>query len=142
MEASLMFYQKLVKDLVSVGFTINPYDPCVANKTIKGSQFTVVWHVDDMKLSHKDPKVVESMVKFLQKKYEQLQNGEIKKMEIQRDNKLDYLGMQFDMSNKGEVKITMKHHVMIVLSEFPDPFRNKKLSSPNTDNLFTVRDDQ
>ena len=58
MEASLMFYQKLRKDLESQGFEVNPYDPCVANKLIDDEQFTVVWHVDDLKLSHKNPKVV------------------------------------------------------------------------------------
>ena len=34
---------------------------------------------------------------------------------------LDYLGMQFDMNETGEVKITMKHHVNKVIEEFPDP---------------------
>ena len=52
-EASLMFYQKLLKDLEAKGFKTNPYDPCVANKEINGSQFTIVWHVDDLKLSHR-----------------------------------------------------------------------------------------
>ena len=37
MEASLMFYQKLRKDLEDQGFEVNPYDPCVANKMIDGS---------------------------------------------------------------------------------------------------------
>lgn len=32
MEASLMFYQKLIKDLRKRGFETNPYDPCVVNK--------------------------------------------------------------------------------------------------------------
>ena len=58
MEASLMFYQKLRKDLEDLGFEVNPYDPCVANKMIEGSQFTIIWHVDDLKLSHKNPHVV------------------------------------------------------------------------------------
>ena len=52
MEESLMFYQKMVKDLNEIGFITNLYDPFVANKMIGGSQFTIVWHVDDMKLSH------------------------------------------------------------------------------------------
>lgn len=53
MEASLMFYQKLRKDNEAQCFELNTYDPCVANKMAKGSQFTIVWHVDDLKLSHK-----------------------------------------------------------------------------------------
>ena len=54
MEVSLMFYQKLRKDMENKGIEVNPYDPCVANKMIDGSQFTIVWHVDDVKLSHKN----------------------------------------------------------------------------------------
>ena len=30
---------------------MNPYDACVANKMINGKQFTIVWHVDDLKAS-------------------------------------------------------------------------------------------
>ena len=32
MRASLLFYRKLRKEFEAWGFTINPYDPCVANK--------------------------------------------------------------------------------------------------------------
>jgi hypothetical protein len=36
MVASLLYYRKCVKSLTDVGFIINPYDPCVANKIIEG----------------------------------------------------------------------------------------------------------
>ncbi len=48
MKSALLFYRKLVADLVSLGFTINPYDPCIANKIIHDKQMTVCWHVDDL----------------------------------------------------------------------------------------------
>ncbi len=32
MKSALLFYHKLVANLLSIGFTINPYDPCVAEK--------------------------------------------------------------------------------------------------------------
>ncbi len=34
------------------GFEINPYDPCIANKMVNGSQMTIRWHVDDLMMSH------------------------------------------------------------------------------------------
>ena len=34
----LPFYKKLRKDLEDMGFEVNPYDPCVANKMINRSQ--------------------------------------------------------------------------------------------------------
>ncbi len=44
-----MFYRKLRKELKAYGFTINPYNPCIANVTTKcGKQLTVVWHMDNL----------------------------------------------------------------------------------------------
>jgi len=59
MVSSLLFYRKLRKDLEQLGFKINPYDICVANKLINRKQLTILWHVDDLKISHKDKKVVD-----------------------------------------------------------------------------------
>jgi hypothetical protein len=42
LRSALLFYLRLVKDLVDFGFELNPYDPCVANKMVEGSQMTVV----------------------------------------------------------------------------------------------------
>ena len=98
-----MFYQKLLKDLEE-GFKTNPYDPCVANKEVNGSKFTIVWHVDDLKLSHKDPKVVGKMIKHRKSLYKELPNGEFKRMTVQRGKNLDYLGMHFDFQEKRKGK--------------------------------------
>ena len=57
-ESALLWYEYYITVLVDLGFTINPYDPCAANKIINGSKCTIAWYVDDNKLSHKDPKVV------------------------------------------------------------------------------------
>jgi hypothetical protein len=58
LQASLLFWKDLSKNLTDWRVVINPYDWCVANKTINGKQCTVLWHVDDIKVSHKDPDVV------------------------------------------------------------------------------------
>ena len=54
MKAALLFYIKFIKNIKSTGFELNPYDPCVANKIVDGAQLTVVWHVNDLKVSHMD----------------------------------------------------------------------------------------
>jgi len=41
MKSALLFYRKLVKELKEMGFGINPYDPCVANKLVDEMQMTV-----------------------------------------------------------------------------------------------------
>ena len=39
-------------------FELNSYDTSVANKSIGDKQMTVCCHVDDLKVSHVDPKKV------------------------------------------------------------------------------------
>ena len=47
--SALLFYKKWRNDLLQIGYKLNPYDPCIANKMINGRQHTVAWHVDDLK---------------------------------------------------------------------------------------------
>jgi hypothetical protein len=42
LQSALLFYKKLVKDLKTKGFNLNRYDPCVANKMVRGKQFTAL----------------------------------------------------------------------------------------------------
>ena len=48
-----------------MGFVLNPYDLCVANKEINGSPCTIIFYVDDNKVSHKDPNVVQGVIDVL-----------------------------------------------------------------------------
>jgi hypothetical protein len=50
LRAALLFWKKLSSKLVLWGFTITPYDWCVANKMIDGKQCTVLWHVENLKI--------------------------------------------------------------------------------------------
>jgi hypothetical protein len=54
MKRALLFYQKLVSELKSMGIVDNSYDPCIANKIVDGHQLTLRWHVDDLMISHVD----------------------------------------------------------------------------------------
>ena len=50
MKAARLFWDNLSTYLTQeMGFTINPYDSCVANKMINDKRCTIVWHVDDQK---------------------------------------------------------------------------------------------
>ena len=48
------------------GFVLNPYDSCVANKLFGEKKCTIVWHVDDLKISHQDKKVVDHVINLLE----------------------------------------------------------------------------
>jgi hypothetical protein len=65
LRSALLFYKKLVKDLKRKGFKLNRCDPCVANKMAKGKQFTLLWHVEDLKMSHMEYDEVTSMINWL-----------------------------------------------------------------------------
>ena len=52
--SALLFYLKLVTELKNNGLKIYIYNPCVENKLVNGGIKTVVWHVDDLKVLHKD----------------------------------------------------------------------------------------
>ena len=68
-QAAMLFRKDLSAHLVRWGYEINPYDWCVANKMINGKQCTVLWHVDDLKISHVDPAVVEELLDLLNEQY-------------------------------------------------------------------------
>ena len=41
LKAALLFYKRLCRWLEDKGFEANPYDPCVANKIVNGTQMTI-----------------------------------------------------------------------------------------------------
>ena len=103
MKAALLFYQNFVGDLMTIGFELNPYDPCVANKTINGKQLTLVWYVNEIKEIHVEANVVTRMAKWLRKTYKLLFKDGSVKMKLCRGKIHDYLGMNLDYTIKGEM---------------------------------------
>ncbi len=65
MVAGLLYYHKFSSGLKKRGFTVNPYDPCFWNRDIKGKQMMICFHVNDCKISHLDPKVVDYTIAWL-----------------------------------------------------------------------------
>ena len=62
LKSALILYKKLPGDLESHGFEINPYSPCVTNKTVEVKQLTITWDMDYLKILHIDRKVVSSTI--------------------------------------------------------------------------------
>jgi len=132
LRSALLFYRKLVAELENVGFKLNPYDPCVANKTINGKQMTVCWHVDDLKVSHVDPLEVTKFGQWL--------NATFGVTVAEHRGKVhDYLGMIMDFSKKGKVSINMIEYIKGMIADFPEEIVSVK-TSPAQDHLFDVRD--
>jgi hypothetical protein len=133
MKSALLFYRKLIAELRDMGFTINPYDPCIANKMVNGSQMTVRWHVDDLMISHA---VHDDIMTFVQ----QIKDIYGENLTETVGTVHDYLGMTFDSSFTDEVRINMHQYISKVFKEFPAPITGK-CATPATDNLYKIRDD-
>mgnify|MGYP000055058244 CR=1 FL=1 len=141
MKAALLYYQRFVTDLKSVGFRVNPYDPCVANKTVKGKQLTVVWHVDDLKVSHVLATVVTRMANWLKKTYERLFDDGSGKMKICRGKIHEYLGMTLDFTVSGQVRVTMLPYVKEIVDLFTQYDNSTSITAtPAAEHLYTVTD--
>ena len=69
LRAALLFCNRLRSDLEEMGFEVNPYNPCVANKMVNGKQMAVCWHVDDLKESHVEKSTVTALALKLAKLY-------------------------------------------------------------------------
>jgi len=52
LKVAMLFWRALTTKLVDMGFEINPYDRCAANKLIDGRQSSTLWQVDGIKVSH------------------------------------------------------------------------------------------
>jgi len=134
MKSALLFYRKLVADLLSLGFEINPYDPCVANKIINGKQMTICWHVDDLSIGHVNPIIVTSFLDWLAQRYD----TDNKKLNVVRGHKHDYLGMNLDFSTSGAVQIDMISYIKKINDAFPEKITGVQ-ATPAGDRLSQVR---
>ncbi len=105
MVASLLYYHKFTKSLTSVRFEINPYDPCMANKIVDGTQMTIFFHVDDWKLSHHSSRANDNMIDWLNQEYESIFEDGSGEMTVSRGRVQKYLRMTLDYTVRGQVII-------------------------------------
>jgi len=133
LQSALLFYKKLRKELEDFGFEVNPYDPCVANKIVNGSQMTVTWHVDDLKVSHKDYHEITRFLKYLGDLYGN-------RITVNRGDVHDYLGMDLDYSKKGVLQVSMIKYIKKIFDDFPELITSVA-ATPAGENLFKVRDE-
>ena len=134
LQGALLFWKNLSSFLISeLGFKLNPYDSCVANKTIKGKQCTILWHVDDLKISHVDEKVLEKIARKLDKKY----GTKDAPLTVNRGSVHEYLGMTIDYTTKGAVQFRMTDFIDGLLEEAAEDMRGTA-NSPAYHHLFKV----
>ena len=137
MQASYLFWKDLSSYLVNdLGFEVNPYDWCVANKMINNQQCTVGWYVDDLKISHLDMSVCDDIISSLQSKY-----GKEAPLSVTKGKIHTYLGMTIDFSEPGKVRFSMKDFIREIISECPDELLRGVSSTGAANHLFNVNPD-
>ena len=107
-ESALLWYNLFLNKLTDLGFKVNPYDRCVANKIIDGQQCTIVWYVDDVKVSYTNKSVVSDVIKYMQEEF-----GNIT---VSRGNSHTYLGMDIEFLKNNSIYISMKRHMKELLN--------------------------
>jgi Reverse transcriptase (RNA-dependent DNA polymerase) len=136
LQAFLLFYKKLRKDLEEIGFKVNPYDPALPTGLSVEKRQTVTWHVDDLKSSHVNRRVNDEFRKWLDMKYGDDKIGRVRAVRGKRHN---YLGMVLDYSTPKKLKLSMKNYIQNMVKEFPEPVEEVKC--PWNENLFKTNDD-
>ena len=132
MKVALMYYRKLSKDLGECGFFINPYKHCVVNKWTSEGQLTVVWHINDMKVLHKNKEEVTKFVEYMKGIY-----GE--NMPVVRGKKHIYVGMDLDYISSREVIVSMDSYNIEAIDKFPKEMM-RTIKTPAGNHRFKVED--
>lgn len=107
--SGLLWYKLFTTTLAGIGFEINPYDFCVANAKIEGSQCTVGWFVDDTKISHVKAQVVTDIIGHMESKFG--------KMTVTRGWEHKFLGMNITYHGDGTASIHMPTYIQEAIDD-------------------------
>lgn len=129
MESALLWYELCSSVLKGLGFTLNPYDKCVANKVINGKQYTVAFYVDDNKISHEDPKVVTDITNKIEARFG--------KLVVSRGKSHTFLGIDLTYKDDGSVEIATPEYIEEVFEALEEEVYGT-VTSIATKNLFNI----
>ena len=117
-----------VISVTGVGFIINPYNLCFANKMVNGKKIMVVWHIDDLKIFYEE--VISSCIVQLSGRY-----GKGDPLNITCGKLHDHLGTILDYIQKGKVKVDMIQYLkpaenhLFDVNDFATPL-SEEIASP------------
>ena len=131
LKSARLFYDKLRHNLEEMGFKVNPYDNCVANKVIQGTQCTIVWHVDDLKISHAKREVVDDILNELKRRFGALT--------VEHGKEHTYVGMKIIYDGKGNVQINSTEYIKEAINDFNENV-SAPVNTPAANYLFEVDD--
>ena len=133
-ESAKLWYTEIANTLKINGFTANPRDLCVFNKTVKGNQFTIIVYVDDLKMTCVDKAAVIEFEKILLNTYGQFRTC--------TDRIVAYLGCMWDYTEPGFVKVSQAGMIQDLVTAREDYHTDRGLTltgkpnSPAAPHLF------
>jgi hypothetical protein len=107
-ESARLWYDHISATLTDIGFVKNQHDICVFNLQKDGKQCTVCLHVDDLLITCVDESIIESVVSSIEAQY--------KTITLHTGKVHSYLGMTFNFSTPGKVKVSMEGYVRDIIS--------------------------
>jgi hypothetical protein len=136
MNAALLAYKKLAKLFREWGFKMNPYDPCVWNKMVNGKQITIIFHIDDLMMSHKNPNIVTLYIRKLEKEY-----ASRDPLTVMRGKLHEYLGMTVDFRTKLQVTFTQYDYLKKLFNDLPEDMLGGLKHTAAPEYLFKTTDE-
>ena len=127
-KSAMLWWRMLSEFLIADGFKLNPYDSCVANKTLPcGKQLTICWYVDDLKILSVNESAVMDIIKKLEDRF-----GVMRKSFGKKHN---YLGMQVEFLDDGSVKLSVPDHIQETIDDFGEEPEAEQEDSSDESNL-------
>jgi hypothetical protein len=99
---------------------------------INNDQCTIIWHVDDLKISHVNEGVVTEIIDKISNVF-----GNEAPLTINRGKIHDYLGMELDFRQEKKVVIKMEKYIHGVLEEAPNDMEGAA-NTPASKHLFQI----
>jgi hypothetical protein len=114
---------------MNMGFELNANDQCVENCTVNGSPCNIAWYVDDLKISHKDPKVVSDVIE----KFEE----PVGKMTMTWGREHKFLGMKIRYNENRTATATMRGYLQEAIDKSGIEIKQTVIT-PGTRQLFEI----
>ena len=133
--SGILWYNKLKGHLEEWGFEMNPYDECVFNKVMNGAHCTILYHVDDLKILHRDLSVIRELAKQIDDTFKTKNQS----LSVTEGKVHDYLGILMDYNHKDCVTFTMYDYLEDIFKEADERGDMKGLAvTPASDNLLII----
>lgn len=110
------------------GFTTNPCDACVMNKTVNGKEISVGFHVDDLLITCEDDSTIDDVIAHLRSQFREVKE--------KKEDTMGYLGMRISVRENG-IYVDMNAYTIKILDEFSV---GGNAHTPATEDLFNDRD--